>query len=116
MPNFLTQHMPEAATLTIILSLGSAVAYTGSMAAMKVWTASPSLTLALIIAMAIAIGVVFEVQALRAERLGVIYVTILGIEVVLISFVSTVLFGETFSMREIVGCALVIGGTALAWA
>ena len=57
-----------------------------------------------------------EVAALRNERLGLIYVSILAAEVVIIGVASHVLFKETYSAREIVGVTLVLLGTALAWA
>jgi len=99
-----------------LLSLGSAVFYTGSMAAMKLWTQSHSTLLLIVIVAAIAIGTGLEILALKAERLGMIYVTILACEVGLIALISCIFFGESFSTREIVGCLLIVFGTALAWA
>lgn len=99
-----------------LLSLGSAVLYTGAMAAMKIWTQSQSILLLICIAAAIALGTWFEILALKAERLGMIYVTILACEVGLIALISCFYFGETFSTREIAGCLLIVIGTALAWA
>lgn len=99
-----------------IWSLCSAVFYTGSMGAMKLWTQSPSILLALAIVLAIAAGTGFELMALKAERLGMIYVTILACEVGLIAMLSCLFFGETFTIKEAMGCALIVCGTALAWA
>ncbi len=98
------------------LSLGSAVFYTGSMAAMKLWTQTHSGLLLLVIALTIICGTCLEIMALRVERLGMIYVTILACEVGLIALLSAFLFGESFSTREMVGCLLIVVGTALAWA
>ena len=67
------------------------------------------------IALALTIGTIFEIAALKGERLGMIYVTILALEVLLIAGAAVFLLGEQFSMREIAGCCLVLIGAALAW-
>ena len=99
-----------------LLSLGSAVFYTGSMAAMKLWTQTGSMLLLLVIAATILMGTGLEIMALKAERLGMIYVTILACEVGLIALLSCIFFGETFSTKEVLGCLLIVIGTGLAWA
>ena len=99
-----------------LLSLGSAVFYTGSMAAMKLWTQTHSAVLLAIIAATILLGTGLEIMALKAERLGMIYVTILACEVGLIALISCLFFGETFTPKEVLGCLLIVVGTALAWA
>lgn len=103
-------------TQILLLSLGSAIFYTGSMALMKLWTEAPSAFLILIIILAISIGTFLEITALKSERLGMIYVTILACEVGLIAAISLFVFGESFSAREVLGCLLIVCGTALAWA
>ncbi|MEM9046999.1 MAG: hypothetical protein AAGC81_20155, partial [Pseudomonadota bacterium] len=62
------------------------------------------------------LGIFMEIEALKTERLGFIYVAILGLEVLIIAAASYWLFGESFSMQEIAGGALILLGTALAWA
>ncbi|MEL6266356.1 MAG: hypothetical protein AAFR52_12035 [Pseudomonadota bacterium] len=104
-----------AAWLIASLVVGSALAYTGSMVAMKLWTKSPEPWMALIIVLTLALAVTLEVAILRTERLGMIYVSILAVEVVLIALATTLFLGESFSMREMLGCCLVVAGTALAW-
>jgi|GEM_PF-1873922 len=99
-----------------LLSLGSAVFYTGSMAAMKLWTQTHATFLLVIVALAIVMGTGLEIMALKAERLGMIYVTILACEVGLIALLSCLFFGESFTSKEILGCLLIVFGTALAWA
>jgi len=86
------------------------------MAAMKQWTLSQSPALLLVIATTILIGTGLEIMALKVERLGMIYVTILACEVGLIALISCLFFGESFSQKEIIGCLLIATGTALAWA
>lgn len=98
-----------------ILALVSAFFYCVAMFAMKSWTELPSIGLALIIGAALLTAGAFEVFALRQERLGLIYVGILGAEVVFVSLASLFHFEETYSRREIAGMALVLLGTAIAW-
>jgi drug/metabolite transporter (DMT)-like permease len=85
------------------------------MFAMKSWAELPSLGLAIIIGAALLTAGAFEVFALRQERLGLIYVGILGAEVVFIGAASLFHFDETYSAREVAGIALVLIGTAIAW-
>ena len=98
-----------------ILALISAVFYCVAMIAMKSWVELPSITLALIIGVALLAAGAFEVFALRHERLGLIYIGILGAEVVIIGVVSLLHFNESFSIREVAGMGLVLIGTAIAW-
>ena len=60
-------------------------------------------------------GGAFEVFALKGERLGLIYVGILGAEVVILGAISHLCFKEIYSARELTGMALVLVGTAIAW-
>jgi len=99
-----------------LLSLGSAVFYTCSMAAMKLWTQTHSTTLLVLVAITIILGTWLEIMALQVERLGMIYVTILACEVGLIALISCLIFGESFTTKEVLGCLLIVIGTALAWA
>ncbi|WP_232830435.1 hypothetical protein [Oceanicella sp. SM1341] len=106
---------PPSSLLLLAIACGSAVAYTVSMVAMKFWSSGPPALLAPVIALALLVAVALEIVALRHERLGLIYIAILGIEVVLIAAVTSLVFGEQVSGRELAGCLLVIAGTALAW-
>ena len=98
-----------------LLALISAFFYCVAMIAMKSLAELPSIGLALIIAAALLTAGVFEVFALRQERLGLIYVGILGAEVVILGTVSLLHFDEAYSRRELVGMGLVLIGTAIAW-
>lgn len=109
--------MPEAApaiSLTAFV-LGSALFYAASMVVMKFWGQIPPALIITLIALLVGAGVWFEIGALQTERLGIVYVLILGIECIFIAIASAVLFGETFTMREIIGGAMIVAGTALAW-
>ncbi|MFD1341795.1 hypothetical protein [Litorisediminicola beolgyonensis] len=99
-----------------LFALISALFYCLAMLVMKSWAAGPSLIGALLIAGALLAAGAFEIAALRHERLGLIYVVILGAEVVVIAGISLFHFGETYSPREIAGIAIVLLGTAVAWA
>ncbi|WP_171205685.1 hypothetical protein [Ruegeria sp. HKCCA0235A] len=99
-----------------LIALGSAGLYSVAMIAMKFWWKIPGVGLTLLIVATLLAAATLELAALRNERLGIIYTGILGAEVVLIAIASYFLFGENFSYREGIGIALVIVGTALAWA
>jgi drug/metabolite transporter (DMT)-like permease len=98
-----------------ILALVSAFFYCVAMFAMKSWAELPSMGLALIIGAALLTAGAFEVFALRQERLGLIYIGILGAEVIFLGLVSLLHFDETYTKRELAGMALVLIGTAIAW-
>ena len=97
---------------------GSAAAYAVAMILMKFWHVGSFSRFALggLIAVAMLYAVFLEIEALRGERLAIIYVAILGIECVLITLASVYWFGEQFSLKEIAGMTLVIVGTAITWA
>ena len=97
---------------------GSAAAYAIAMILMKFWHVGgvSRLALGVLIAVAMLYAVYLEFEALRGERLAVIYVAILGIECVLITVASVYWFGEQFSIKEVAGMTLVVAGTALTWA
>ncbi|MEM8754992.1 MAG: hypothetical protein AAGF90_18665 [Pseudomonadota bacterium] len=97
--------------------VGSAAFYTLAMVAMKLFgQGSHQALIAIVIAGSILLGTLMEVEALKVERLGMIYVAILGAECVLIALASWALFGESFSGREVAGAGLIVAGVALAWA
>ncbi|MCO6383769.1 hypothetical protein [Oceanicola sp. 502str15] len=98
-----------------LLALVSAVFYCIAMFAMKSWASVPSLWVALGIGAALLVAGMFEAFALQRERLGLIYVGILGAEVVLLGVASLLHFEERYTLREGVGIGLVLLGTAIAW-
>ncbi|NOD92925.1 hypothetical protein GS636_09035 [Ruegeria sp. HKCCD4884] len=99
-----------------LIALGSAGLYSVAMISMKFWWKIPGVGLTLLIVATLLAAATLELAALREERLGIIYTGILGAEVILIAIASFFLFGENFSYREVAGIALVLIGTALAWA
>ena len=98
-----------------ILALISAFFYCVAMVAMKSWAELPSVGLALIIGAALLTAGAFEAFALRQERLGLIYVSILAAEVVFLGTLSFFHFDETYTARELVGMGIVLVGIAIAW-
>ncbi len=96
--------------------VGSATFYAVSMIALKLLTTpGPKIAIALLIGLATAAAFWMEFEALKTERLGLIYVGILGAECVIIAVASWAFFGETFSMKEVAGAGLIVSGVALAW-
>jgi multidrug transporter EmrE-like cation transporter len=98
-----------------ILALISGLFYCVAMIAMKSLAEIPTLGLVLVIAAALLTAATFEVFALRNERLGLIYVGILGAEVVFLGAFSVLHYDETYTFRELSGMGLVLVGTAIAW-
>ncbi len=98
------------------LIIASASAYAIAMIAMKFWAGNGfSIAIVTVVVAAVVIGVIAEYGALREERMGTIYVMILGAECLLIGLASVWLFGESFTIREVLGAGLIVAGTALAW-
>jgi drug/metabolite transporter (DMT)-like permease len=98
-----------------ILAIFSAVFYCVAMVAMKSWAELPSLGVALVIGAALLTAGAFEVFALRHEKLGLIYIGILGAEVLILGTFSWLYFNETYTSRELAGMCIVLIGTAIAW-
>lgn len=98
-----------------ILALVSAFFYCLAMFSMKAWWSYPGIGVAVLIGAALLTAGVFELAALRHERLGLIYVGILGAEVVFLGCASVLHFEETYTARELAGMAIVLVGTAVAW-
>lgn len=119
MNDAITPALPEVAaegtiSLTVFI-IGSAILYAGAMIAMKFWGQLSPLLLLTVIGALVAGGIWLEIGALQTERLAMVYVLILGAECILIALASALLFGETFTIKEIAGGALIVAGTAIAW-
>lgn len=83
----------------VLLALVSALFYCIAMFAMKSWASVPSLWVVLVIGVALLVAGAFETFALQRERLGLIYVGILGAEVVFIGVASLLHFEERYTLR-----------------
>jgi multidrug transporter EmrE-like cation transporter len=60
-----------------------------------------------------ALGAGLQALAMRDEPMGVIYVTILGLESIAALLVSVLLLGETWSPARLAGVGLIIAGILL---
>ena len=98
-----------------ILALTSAILYSITMLAHESLMDHPDSQMTFIIALALLSAGAFEIAALRQERLGLIYVAILGAEVVIIGLASILHFAESYSVREVAGVSLVVVGAFLLW-
>ncbi len=103
----------QAQAVALSLALGSAVCYVVATYGMKLFSTSASVTAFFIIAFTLAGAATLEIFALKIERVGFMYIAILGIEVVLIALVSIFILGESFSTRELAGLGGIIIGLAL---
>ena len=99
--------------VALSLALGSAVCYVLATYGMKLFSTSASMTAFFIIAFTLAGAATLEIFALKIERVGFMYIAILGIETVLIALVSIFILGESFSAREFAGLGGIIIGLAL---
>lgn len=99
---------------TQMVIAGSAVFYCIAMIAMKLWDSMPLALGIALVAAALAGAAAFEIAALRIERLGFVYIAILGAECIIMAAVSFFMFGEAYSPRELAGAALVIAGAVVA--
>ena len=101
------------ALVTPLCVLGSAAAYAAAMVMLKVWGLTPGFGGALCAA-AFLLGAALEAAALREARLGAVYIAVLGVESVIVLAAGAALFGESYSLREWAGGALVMVGVMLA--
>lgn len=113
LPNQTSAAKPGMSLLVFIL--GSAILYAAAMILMKFWGQISPVLLITVLVLLMGGGAYFEIEALQSERIGMVYVLILGIEVILIALASGFLFGETFTWKEILGGGLIVVGTAIAW-
>tara|TARA_Y100000815_G_C13221068_1_gene454353 strand:- start:7 stop:504 length:498 start_codon:yes stop_codon:yes gene_type:complete len=96
----------------VVWVLGSAACYAAAMIALKAWGFSIGIGGALCVA-AFLLGAAFEAAALREVRLGVAYAAIIAVESAIVLVAGLMLFGETYSYREIAGGAFMLFGVAL---
>ena len=100
--------------LALTLALGSAVCYVLATYGMKLFSTDATATALLIILFTLAGAATFEIIALKFERVGFLYIAILGFECILIALVSFFVLGESFSAKELAGLGgIVIGVTLL---
>lgn len=102
--------------MVIILTFMAAAFYVLAAYLMKLWQAIPWFVAAPGILFALSLAAMIEVEALRTGRLGSTFLFILGFEVMLTVVCALVVFGESYSLREIAGLLVMVGGMAIvAW-
>jgi multidrug transporter EmrE-like cation transporter len=99
--------------LYTVYALASAACYVGATVVMKYYDkfglvkAGPSIAVFLVGA------VFFETVALKTERLGMILLMILGFESALGLLMSWLWFQESYTVKEVLGLALIVAGVGL---
>lgn len=62
---------------------------------------------------ALFIGGLFEVEAMKTSRMGAVFIFILCFEAILIAMCAVLVLGESYTLREIAGLAVIVAGIAL---
>jgi multidrug transporter EmrE-like cation transporter len=99
-------------TKPIFLLVFTALAYVGATIAMKSTATAISPIAVISLALCLATAGTLEVLVLRRVTLGVAYLTIIGIETLLVLGYATVI-GEGLQPREMAGGALVLAGAVI---
>ena len=92
-----------------------ALAYAAATLAMKTLSIAPTPAMTILLCLALAGAVAAEILLLQRHTLGITYITILAAETLLVLGIAAFI-GEGLGPRELVGVALVLGGTAVIWA
>ena len=90
----------------------SALGYASATVVMARLGAGPPSVLAALVAVVLGVAVIAEIAALRHLPIGVVYLTILGLETLLVLAVA-LWFGQALGLREVVGGLLVLAGAVL---
>lgn len=99
---------PRHLALVAVAALGYAVATIG----MKLASASLSLVAVTVVVTGLSAAVLAEISLLRKADLGIIYITVIGGETLLVlAFAAAI--GEGLDVRRIAGAGMVLGGIAL---
>lgn len=103
--------IPTAAGLFAALS---ALFSSAGIVCLKLWSGAPTRWLAVLVCGFLGCAAALEALALRNGRLGMTYVMILCCEVLFVAAAAHLGFGERYSLRELVGCGMIIVGASLA--
>lgn len=90
----------------------SALGYAGATVVMARFGNGPGPVLAAVVGIALLVAVLAEIAALRHLPIGIVYLTILGIETLLV-LVAATWFGQSFGFREASGATMILAGTVL---
>lgn len=96
----------------LALILVSAVGYALATLGMKLASTSLTVMAVLVICIGFLAAALAEISLLRHANLGVIYITIVGVETLLVLGIATVI-GEGLDLRRLMGATFVVAGLAL---
>ena len=95
------------------LVAGSAGLYVAAALAMKEWDTLGAPWAMLLIALTLSGAVWLEVEALRMDRLGYVFVLLIGLQCMLASLIAWLVLEESHSWQEIAGMGLIVAGVLL---
>lgn len=99
-------------TTTIILILLAAGGYSLATIGMKLGSVSLGVAAVTLMALGLVLAAAAEVVILRTADLGIVYISILAIEtLIVLSFAAFI--GEGLNLRQISGAAVVVAGLAI---
>ncbi len=102
-----------SAILVLILTVGSAFFFMAASWAMKVFGAEPLIYSLPLVFLLLGLGGWLEIEVLKATRLGYVMVLMLSLELLMTFGVACVVLGEQYTIREIAGVAIILGGMIL---
>lgn len=99
---------PRFLILVVVSALGYAIATIG----MKLASTSMAAVAMGVIVLGFVVATLAEISLLRNADLGVIYITIVGVETLMVLGFAT-LIGEGLDLRRVTGAGFVVAGIAL---
>lgn len=87
----------------VALAAIAAACYVSATFAMKTFSLNASVAAVVFIFAFMATGIAVEIVAMGREQLGILYILILGLEVLLVVLVSVFLLGESYTKKDIFG-------------
>lgn len=95
------------------LVAGSAGLYVASALAMKEWDNLGAPWALILIALTLSGGIWLEIEALRLDRLGYVFVLLIGLQCLLALLIAWLVLDESHSWQEMAGMTLIIVGVLL---
>ena len=80
---------------------------------MKLWDRLDTIPVIALIVISLTVAVVCEIIVLKDERMGQVYLIIIGLECLILAAVAKLVLNESYSMPELAGLALIIVGIAV---
>lgn len=98
---------------TIVLAFATSFFYVLASYFMKLTSTTAIWALMPMGFVALFIGGLFEVEAMKTSRMGAVFIFILCFEAILIALCAIVVLGESYTLREIAGLTVIVAGIAL---